>query len=503
MKALIDQVSQFLVKQTIWMFLTVLMLVSILLIVESDPQTWTIYLSYFGFLCLLFAPVLIYSLYRRYLEQKLSIKKHRLLWFLCFIVYPFLLILSSSFLFMDEGIRVFTEYVGMSNKEDGTYAILASTSCALLFAEVAIQSNKFFSQKSKATQWFKNIGLETTILFLMLLFSMFLTTIDYVEVNDFPGGFWEGIKEIPFLLSTLIQFFIIHLIYYFFYLVNHYVLINKLLNQKGVIYYAFGLAGTILLFYPIAAQLIAWLPMINQRAIHPVVNDGVFGSVNASIPIIGMILSIPFILTVQWFKQRSEIATLDKEKSETELRLLKQQINPHFFFNTLNNLYALSIKKDQATPEVVLKLSDLMRYVIYKGKEELVYLFEEVNYLEDYVSLQKIRLHKQLDYQFEKEIENEHFQIPPLLFIILLENAFKHGIEPAENESFLHLYLKSKSNKLTFCCMNSFEEVNKNKPGIGMDNLKRRLDLLFPNNYTLEVEQNNYTFKAILEISFV
>jgi LytS/YehU family sensor histidine kinase len=240
--------------------------------------------------------------------------------------------------------------------------------------------------------------------------------------------------------------------------------------------------------------------MVQQLGIHPIVQSNIFDGIHASIPLIGMILSIPFILTVQWFKQRSEIAALDKEKSETELVLLKQQINPHFFFNTLNNLYALSIKKDEATPEVILKLSELMRYVIYRGKEQQVKLEEEIKYLKDYISLQKIRLHKQLDFQFEQEVKDDQISISPLLFIILVENAFKHGIEVAEHEAFLHLYLKSHNKQLVFCCMNSIEGSSTHTPGIGLSNLRRRLDLLYPNRHHLSLEHNDFTFKATLEI---
>ena len=153
-----------------------------------------------------------------------------------------------------------------------------------------------------------------------------------------------------------------------------------------------------------------------------------------------MLATTPIILTVQWFKQSNEIADLEREKSATELNLLKQQINPDIFINTLNNLYALSLTKDEKTPEVILQLSELMRYVIKRGKEEVVPILEEIKYIEDYVWLQNIRLHKKLDFSFEKNIDDLSLKIPPLLFINLVENAFKHGIEPAEEDlSLIHI----------------------------------------------------------------
>jgi LytS/YehU family sensor histidine kinase len=240
--------------------------------------------------------------------------------------------------------------------------------------------------------------------------------------------------------------------------------------------------------------------MVQKTSIHPLNNGQIFEDINFWIPFLGMLASIPFILAVEWFKQRSEIDSLEKEKSATELSLLKQQINPHFFFNTLNNLYALSIKKDEATPEVILQLSELMRYVIYKGKEESVKLEEEVKYIEDYVRLQQIRLHKKLDYQFDKTIDDPTLKVPPLLFILLVENAFKHGVEPAEEDCYLKIKLESNEKSLVFTCENSVEENEEEEAGIGLQNLKRRLELRFPNRHDLSITERVNSFLVELKL---
>ena len=232
----------------------------------------------------------------------------------------------------------------------------------------------------------------------------------------------------------------------------------------------------------------------------PSENQHIFAIENGGFAIGVIALSIPVILVIQWFNQNSEINVLEREKAQTELNLLKQQINPHFFFNTLNNLYALSLAKSDATPEVVLQLSELMRYVIYKGKNNRVAISEEVKYLEDYIQLQQIRLNKTLDLSFEKKISNQNLMIPPLLLIILIENAFKHGIEPAENASFLHIELTSDQQFIIFECVNSYEPVLESSEGIGLSNLKRRLELTYPNQYQLDIDQTKDTFKARLKI---
>ncbi len=500
MEKLLDHITSFLERHTIWMFVTAILLLSILLLEESEPRNWGVYLHFLGIFTLLYLPLLAFSLFRSRLKERLSHLSFRILWALAFIIYPFLLVLISQLQGFESLFGLIDYLTYVQNEQDAAMAILSALGLMLFVVEAAIQSNAFLKKKAAAFNWIKKLGLEKTILISMLIFSAFIMTVDYTERYDFPQNFNNLISGLPRYISHIFQFFLIILIYYGFYLINHYLLINRILKRSGIVYYAFSLLGTVLLLYPIAAQLIAWIPMVRELRIHPVANVGVFAPINVSIPLVGMLLSIPFILSLQWFKQSSEIATLGKEKAHAELGLLKQQINPHFFFNTLNNLYALSIKKDMATPEVIMRLSELMRYVIYRGKEEEVQLKEEVKYIEDYIHLQQIRLYKKLDYQFEKDIEDDRLLIPPLLFIILVENAFKHGIEPAENEGFLHLHLKTRASRLSFCCLNSFEEKKEGKPGIGLENLRKRLDLLFPNHYQLSFEQNDFTYKALLEI---
>ena len=127
-------------------------------------------------------------------------------------------------------------------------------------------------------------------------------------------------------------------------------------------------------------------------------------------------------------------------------------------------------------------------------------LSEEIKYIEDYIQLQQIRLHKSFDLVFEHEVEDDHFLIPPLLLIILIENAFKHGIEPAERECFLHIRLQQQGNHLSFICKNSFDLPESGERGIGLDNLRRRLSLGFPEQHELKIFEEGDTFIANLAI---
>jgi sensor histidine kinase YesM len=209
-----------------------------------------------------------------------------------------------------------------------------------------------------------------------------------------------------------------------------------------------------------------------------------------------------FYLVFSWFfEQWKIIQTIKSKKVKAELALLKNQINPHFFFNTLNNLYSL-IKSDPDTAqEYVLKLSDMMRFTIYKGKEEMVTLDEEISYLSNFIELQTARYHKKIAIDFKESIENPGTKVPPLLFIILLENAFKHGVESLIDNAFINIELKESETGIVFSIMNNFdsEELSKT-PGIGLENLKDRLQLLYPNAHNFTSKTDGNTYLATLEL---
>lgn len=212
-------------------------------------------------------------------------------------------------------------------------------------------------------------------------------------------------------------------------------------------------------------------------------------------------LIIIYAIFSWFFRKWKQIQTLKNDKSIAELALLKSQINPHFFFNTLNNLYAL-IKEDPDTAqEYVIKLSDMMRFTIYKGKEELVTLQEEITYLTNFIELQTARYHKKIEIDFKQNINNSGILIPPLLFIILLENAFKHGVESLVDNAFIHLQIKEDEHSILFSIKNNFdsEELSKSS-GIGLVNLEERLTLLYPKTHKLTHKVEGNTYLATLEL---
>ena len=212
-------------------------------------------------------------------------------------------------------------------------------------------------------------------------------------------------------------------------------------------------------------------------------------------------IPIPILFALWLFEQWKWLQNLKAEKSNTELSLLRAQINPHFFFNTLNNLYALTIKNSKQAPDVILKLSDMMRYTIYEGEKEKVQLADEIEYLENYIELHKIRYKKKVTITFNHQIDT-NLTIAPLLYINLLENAFKHGIDSLSENAIVKIDLYEEDNFIYFKIENNFDVIEKETTsGIGLKNLKRRLSLLYKNNHELNVEITKNTYKTTLKIA--
>ena len=209
------------------------------------------------------------------------------------------------------------------------------------------------------------------------------------------------------------------------------------------------------------------------------------------------------ILTIGWvIRQFQELVKLKNEKSRTELLHLKSQVNPHFFFNMLNNLYGWVGKDPKTAQGLILKLSDMMRYSIYEGQADFVKLEEEVAYLKNYISLHKMRYHKTIDVRFNADFEGEKHQVMPLLFIILVENAFKHGVENLRENAFVDIELSTKGDTIHFSVENNYDELElPSEAGIGLQNLKRRLELAYPKSHQLSLHSKGNIYTAKLSLT--
>lgn len=223
-----------------------------------------------------------------------------------------------------------------------------------------------------------------------------------------------------------------------------------------------------------------------------------------------MFLSLSLMIPILYlihdrYTQKALILSLQEESLKSELNLLKSQINPHFFFNTLNNLYGLAVEKSDKTEHVIYKLSEMMRFTIYDGRKESVTVNDEINYLKNFIELHTIRYKQHVQISFETNIESMEQRIPPLLFINLLENAFKHGVESLTENAYIKLNLSTSKTSILFEIENNYEPKTSTKKhsGIGIENLKRRLELLFPKKHTFTKDTSEHCFKTKIEISLV
>lgn len=214
-------------------------------------------------------------------------------------------------------------------------------------------------------------------------------------------------------------------------------------------------------------------------------------------------LSIAVKMTGKWYKTETDRQEEEKKHTEAELTNLKQQLNPHFLFNTLNNIYALIEISPEKAQKSMLELSKLLRYVLYENNGNFVPLERELSFIHNYVELMRIRLNADVDLKLEINISGSNNMVAPLLFIALIENAFKHGTSP-DQPSFIHILIENIGDNDMRCIVrNSYfpkGESDQSGSGIGLGNLQRRLEILYPHNHILRTEKSDETYVAELII---
>ena len=191
------------------------------------------------------------------------------------------------------------------------------------------------------------------------------------------------------------------------------------------------------------------------------------------------------------------------EKQQAELNYLKSQTNPHFLFNTLNNIYSLARDKSDLAPESILRLSKILRFMLYETGGQYISIEQELKIIDDYIALEKLRYDDSLHVNFNHDIEDMKQAIPPLLLIPLVENAFKHGVSETRNQPFVDIHLSVNKRQLAFVVKNSIEEFpgeGKVKENIGLSNLRRQLEMLYT-DYNLSVQQGASVFTTTLKIN--
>lgn len=199
-------------------------------------------------------------------------------------------------------------------------------------------------------------------------------------------------------------------------------------------------------------------------------------------------------------KLQSEILEAQLKLKEQELNYLKMQIHPHFLFNTLNTMYGFALRKADETPEMILKLSNLLDYLLYQVDKPFVLLSSEIDHINDYIELEKMRFNNTLNIQFTTEGSVDDLKIAPMLLIPFVENSFKHGAIQF-GELHIRIRLESKDHTIHFYIENTKSRTDISSKGIGLENIKKRLDLLYKNNYTLNIDNKTDLFKVNLKLN--
>ncbi|MEM8765486.1 MAG: histidine kinase [Bacteroidota bacterium] len=223
---------------------------------------------------------------------------------------------------------------------------------------------------------------------------------------------------------------------------------------------------------------------------------GVVFSLLGVLPVITILAGFKF----GWdaLQKQEQIEALKSTVQESELQFLRSQINPHFLFNNLNNLYSYALEGSSKTPEIILELSGLLRYMLYECKEKFVPLDKEIKQLHNFIKLNKLQIEDRGVVHFSVEHIKSDYKIAPLILIVFIENAFKHSQAGQSENIAIDISIKMTGNTLHFHCTNNYEAsdgLDTVAAGIGLTNVRKRLDLLYPNNYTLSIveDENQYT----------
>lgn len=321
---------------------------------------------------------------------------------------------------------------------------------------------------------------------LLLLFSIY-----YLghEEQRYAEGVIVSLLYLPVVATTA-------------YFISRYLIPQYLLQEKFAVfslYLLYTFAGSVYAsLMVIITSLIGLANFDYSNLLTPIRNIASFiGIVHFFI-----VLFVAISVTEQWHAMQHKYLMALQDKSQAELRFLKTQLHPHFLFNTLNNLYYLTLNKSDRAPEIVLKLSQLLDYVLQQGKETWVSLAEECERARDFAYLESLRYHDRLQLEIATDEGLENWKFPPLLLITLVENSFKHGLKQTRGSAFIWVQVKVKGEILEIIVKNSQLKSAKNNParGIGLPNIHQQLDYLYSGNYRLLLHDLQESFTVYLTL---
>lgn len=326
----------------------------------------------------------------------------------------------------------------------------------------------------------------------VLFFGWFYGSIE----GDYRAAFLELLMSLP--VKMLFTYGILYI------LIPRFLLTKRYLSFIGLLLLTcltFGLLQRTIFYYGIQ-----WIYDYCFAIEEPLLTPAkIFKSLISMYIVAAMALVIKLIKYI--YKKEKEQQELAQKTLEAELKFLKSQIHPHFLFNTLNNLYALTLKNSTKAPEVVLKLSDLLDYLLYECNSNRVLVFKEVDLIKNYLALEKLRYGNRLEVVFNHSIEDKSIEIAPMLILPFVENAFKHGVSHKINHNWILIDLQIKSGQFVLKVENSRPNETyrakirkRHNEGIGLKNVKRRLDLTYPKAYDLQLFDEEDVFLAVLRL---
>ncbi|MBC7937796.1 MAG: histidine kinase [Rhizobacter sp.] len=342
------------------------------------------------------------------------------------------------------------------------------------------------------------ISLNNNFLLRFLVESKYRLYRHLVLILFIAAGIYNGKNDVlmePFDTYVKLAGFILLLLMFYF---NMYVLMPKLIFKNKYVEYCLSVAAVLGVLYALfLAGKALLLPYINPENV-----DEDFNAFSFVFIILILIIASSGVKFFQrWIADSQRINDLERTTMQSELEQLKNQINPHFLFNMLNNANVLTQKDPGKASQVLMKLSDLLRYQLYDSTRNKVLLTADIHFLEDFLNLEKVR-RDNFEFFVSKEGELNGLQVSPLLFITFVENAVKHNMD-GEKQSYVHLFFNRQRDELVFKCINSkpLPAVAKNGAGgLGLSNVKRRLELLYPKNHTLVIEDKANTYSVTLII---
>lgn len=291
-----------------------------------------------------------------------------------------------------------------------------------------------------------------------------------------------------------------------------YVLIPKFLEKKKITLFVFCLFILLVLVYALYQVVkmyyfdVVYFDFYNEAqrayAIEPLWKRFTYFSVFVSKCVL-YLTPTALLLTYQFYKNQQQFLKLNEQKKVAELSALKNQLNPHFLFNTLNNLYALALEKSDKTPEVIERLSDILDYILYRCNTDYVSVHMEISLIENYLLLEKLRYGKRVEVNFEHQVL-DHVKIAPLILLTFIENAFKHGVSQELKSASIDISIKQQDATLEFSIRNTKPKVEVEKNGkvkpLGHENVKKQLELLYPNSHDLKIVNGENTYEVILKL---